>query len=178
VKGIAGDILFMVHDILFYRVPPISLIKDPSSKGLPSRLSKKYVASCKEFFETYVPTEEDNLLLMESLLDPAVYETMKLMRGAIVTMDDFEKLKKKGVDEIEVVLKVLLERELIVILQDKKGTNYYCLKSDYEIEKYFPAFLLNRIRSDFNNNVKHKKVLLEHLQMLKDVYQEPKKAKT
>ncbi len=176
VKGISGDVLFMNHDLILYRVPPAEILKNPSSRGLPSKLSKFYTAGVREYFRGYIPNKEDNLALMNLMLEPDVYETVKLLRTAIVTLDDFEKLKKKGVYDINSVLKKLEENDFLIILQ-KDGTNYYGLKSDYNVERFFPQFLVNGIRKDSNNNVKNKKVLLEHLKILKETYQAETKKK-
>lgn len=176
VKGISGDILFMNRDLILYRIPPSDILKNPSSRGLPSKLSKYYVSNVREYFRSYIPNKEDNLALMNFLLEPDAYETVKLLRTAIVTLDDFEKLKKKGVDDIDSVLKRLEENDFLIVLQ-KDEINYYCLKSDYSIVRYFPQFLINNIRKDSNNNVKNKKVLLEHLKILKETYLTEKKKK-
>ncbi len=169
VKGISGDILFMNRDLILYRVPPADILKNPSSKGLPSKFSKYYVSNVREYFRRYIPSKEDNLALMNLMLEPDVYETVKLLRTAIVTIDDFEKLKKKGVDDIDSVLKRLEENDFLIVIQ-KNDINYYCLKSDYSAVRYFPQFLINSIRKDSNNKVKHKKVLLEHLKILRETY--------
>jgi len=176
VKGLSGEILFMNHDLLLYRVPPADLLRNSSSRGLPSKLTKYYSSKVREYFKAYIPNKEDNIALINLLLEPDVYETVKLLRTAAVTLDDFEKLKKKGVYDIDSVLKRLDENNLLIVLQ-KNETNYYCLKSDYSVVRYFPQFLVNVIRKDSNNKAKSKKVLLEHLKILKETYQLEKKKK-
>jgi hypothetical protein len=175
VKGIASESLFMVNDILIYRIPVNELIKSPQTHGLPAQLAGDYMAECKNFFTNYVPSEEDNIKTLDILLDPQVYETVKLLRTAIVTRDDLEKLKKKGVDDIEYVLKRLWDGNFITVLQDNNGNEYYGLKTDIKVKKYFPEFLMNKIRQDHNDKVKNSQVLLDHLQILQETYIQQKK---
>jgi len=175
VKGITSESLFMVNDLFLYRVPATEIVKSPQTHGLPAQLAPDYLAECKTFFTNYLPSEEDNIKALDILLDPQVYETVKLLRTAIVTRDDLEKLKKKGVEDIEYVLKRLWEGNFLTVMQDKTGNEYYGLKTDMKIKKFFPEFLMNRIRQDHNDKVKNNQVLLDHLQILQEAYVQQKK---
>jgi len=170
VKQLAVETLFMTGDILIYRQPPKNLIKNPVSRGLPVELNEAFITECRTYFSSYMPSEEDNIAMVETLLDPQTYEAMKLMRQAIVTHDDLEKLQKKGVEDLEMVLKKLWDKGFLSVMQDPAGNEYYALKSDICIKKVFPEYLLNQIRRDYNDKVKNDQVLLEHLTILEDTY--------
>ena len=92
------------------------------------------------------------------------------MRQAVVTRDDLEKLQKKGVEDLEMVLKRLWDANFLSVLQDPAGNEYYALKSDICIKKVFPEYILNVIRQDYNDKVKNEMVLMEHLAILEDTY--------
>jgi hypothetical protein len=173
VKGLISETLFLTNDLMIYRIPAKVIIKDPGDRGLPGELSEDYISECKNFFNGYTPSEEDNIMMIDILLDPQIYETIKLLRTAIVTRDDIEKLRKKGVEDIEMVLKKLWDGNFLVVLQDQGGNEYFGLKSDIKIKKYFPEHVLNTIRQDFNDNVKNKLVLIEHLDILESEYMSP-----
>jgi hypothetical protein len=175
VKGVASESLFMINDILLYRIPVNEVVKSPHTHGLPAHLVGDYIAEYKNFFASYIPSEEDNIKALDILLDPPVYETLKLLRTAIATRDDLEKLKKKGVEDIEYVLKRLWEGSFISVLQDKSGNEYYVLKNDIKIKKCFPEFLINKIRQDQNDRMKNSQVLIEHIQILQEAYYQQKK---
>ncbi|MBN2157206.1 MAG: hypothetical protein JW776_14270 [Candidatus Lokiarchaeota archaeon] len=170
VKQLAVETLFLSGDIMIYRQPVVTLLKNPNARGLPIELTEDYLTECKTLFESYNPTEEDNLVMVETLLDPQTYEAVKLMRQAIVTRDDLEKLQKKGVEDLEMVLKNLWDANFLSVMQDPAGNEYYALKSDICIKRIFPEYILNVIRQDYNDKVKNDMVLVEHLSILEDAY--------
>jgi len=124
----------------------------------------------KQFYQEYTPTEEDNLELIRILTKPDVYETLKLLRTAIVTRDDLEKLKKKNVDDPSEVLKMLWDTHVIHVLVDKSGNEYFALLSDFYIDTIFPKYLLNIIKERYEQKSKGDKELIEYLNILEDIY--------
>lgn len=170
VRQLAVETLFISGDIMIYRQPAVNLIKNPTLRGLPVELAADYLTECKNLFGSYTPSEEDNIKMVDVLLDPQTYEAVKLMRQAIVTRDDLEKLQKKGVEDLEMVLKRLWDGNFMSVLQDPAGNEYYALKSDICIKKIFPEYVLNAIRQDYNDKVKNEMVLMEHLAILEDIY--------
>jgi hypothetical protein len=105
VKGLPSDVVFLIHDLLIARIPPIQILKESTSRGLPVHLLEGYKAEIKNFFAIYQINEDDNREIMETLLEPSVWETFVLLRQAVVTRNDIEKLRKKGVEDPDAVLK-------------------------------------------------------------------------
>ena len=98
-------------------------MKDPVDHHLPASLMNSYLTEVKNFFENYKHSERDNLDIIENIiLDPGCYEVFKLMREAIVTRNDLEKLRKKGVDDVDRVLKAMWKSKMIAVFQDDKQT--------------------------------------------------------
>ena len=170
VKGMPSELNFLTGDLITLRVPPVKLVKNPEESGLPSQLSQTYLNEVKKFFEQYQPTEFDNIKIINTLANPEVYQTFQLLRTAIVTKNDLEKLKKKGVDDISNVLKLLLDSNMIKVLQDKNGTEYYALQSDFYIELTFPKYVLKGIKEAYEQKSQSDKVLIEYLNILEDTY--------
>jgi len=170
VKGMPSELIFLTNDILMLRVPPVQLLKDPADRGLPSQLASDYRTETKKFFQNYKPSDQDNLRVIENIINPQVYETLRLLRTAIVTKNDLEKLKKKGVDDIDEVLKMLWESQMIQVFQDDKNNEYYALLSDFYIDKIFPKYLLNVIKAEYEKKSKADQVLLEYLTVLENAY--------
>ncbi|MCP4763719.1 MAG: hypothetical protein GY870_18250, partial [archaeon] len=152
------------------RIPPVTLMKDATNRGLPGGLVDTYKSEVTNFFSQYRNNLEDNLHLLTILLDPPVYETITLLRQAIVTRDDLEKLQKKGVDDVDYVLKKLWEVKMISVLQDDSGNEYYGLQSDVTISKLFPEYNLNMIREQYSIKTKSSNVLVEYIDTLKDQF--------
>jgi hypothetical protein len=170
VKGSPSEVLYLINDIFVTRVPPSNLIQNAASRGLPQELVEDYRDNVVSFFREYRNTEEDNTNLLNTLLDPSTYETLKLLRQAIVTRDDLEKLQKRGVDDVDAVLKNLWDAQMILVLQDAGGNEYFALQSNVKIEKIFPEYALDLIREQYSLKAISLQAALEYIDTLKDEY--------
>ncbi|MFX0023473.1 MAG: hypothetical protein ACFE9S_14200 [Candidatus Hermodarchaeota archaeon] len=170
VKGMPSELLFLIKDIVCMRVPPVKLVKDPLDRGLPSTLVDNYKIEVRKFFQNYHPTEADNLRVLDVLTNPQVYETLRLLRTTIVTRNDLEKLKKRGVDDLDNALKMLWETQIIQIFRDENENEYYALLSDFYIDLIFPKYLMNVIKEKYEKKSKAEPVLIEYLTILEDNY--------
>ncbi|MFX0032616.1 MAG: hypothetical protein ACFE8E_06965 [Candidatus Hodarchaeota archaeon] len=170
VKGMPSELIFLTNDIMMVRVPPVQLLKDPADRGLPTQLVEDYRTESKKFFQTYRPSEQDNLTVIDVIINPQVYETLRLLRTAIVTRNDLEKLKKKGVDDVDEVLKMLWESKMIQVFQDDRNNEYYALLSDFYVDVIFPKYLINIIKEEYEKKSKANQVLIEYLSVLENSY--------
>ncbi len=171
VKGLSSDLVFLTEDIMALRVPAVDLVKDPVDHHLPESLKEAYIKEVRTFFEHYVPSESDNLAIIDQvLLDPACYEVLKLMREAMVTRNDLEKLRKKGVDDVDRVLKALWETKMIAVFQDDKNNEYFCLTSDFFIARFYPRYNIDNIRQQYRTRSQNPNALLKALDMMKEEY--------
>ncbi|MFX0144303.1 MAG: hypothetical protein ACFE9C_09510, partial [Candidatus Hodarchaeota archaeon] len=144
--------------------------KDPVNHGLPVQFVEEYQNEVQKFFKEYHPTEEDNVKLLDILVDPEVYETLRLLRTAIVTMKDFEKLKSKGVSDIYTVLKKLWDTNLIKVFKGEDNIEYYTLLTDFYIDIIFPKYVLTVVNRLYDEKSKADKVLIEYLNLLEETF--------
>jgi hypothetical protein len=171
VKGLASDIMFLSQDLMVLRRPPIKLFQDPVEHHLPASLKDAYTSQVRNFFLNYKPTEADNLeIITKVILDPQTYEVLKLLREAMVTKNDIEKLRKKGVDDIDHTLKSLWETKMIEVFRDDSNTEYYCLVSDFYIHQFYPKYNVDSIRKQYMNKVQNTNALLKALDIMRDEY--------
>ena len=170
VKGMSSEIIFLINDFVMTRRPPVYLLSNPSDKGLPSQLVNDYVTECKKFFKEYRPSKTDSLKIIELLINPQVYEVLRLLRTAIVTKNDLEKLKKKGVEDVDDILKSLWENQMIQVFQDERGNEYYALLTDFFIKLIFPKYIVNTIKTEYEKKSKADLALIEYLSILEDTY--------
>ncbi|MHA1488409.1 MAG: hypothetical protein ACTSRI_01995 [Promethearchaeota archaeon] len=87
-----------------------------------------------------------------------------------MTKNDLEKLKKKGVDDVDGVLKMLWDNQMIQVFQDDRNNEYYALLSDFHLDLIFPKYLLNVIKKEYDQKSKSDQVLIEYLNVLEDAY--------
>ena len=159
------------------RIPPLKRVKDPEGRHLPGSLKESYLTEVRNFFKEYKPSEKDNMSIIDKvILDPSVYESMKLLREAVVTKNDLEKLKKKGVDDVDRVLKVLWENKMLSVFQDLQGSEYYTLLSDFYVSRYYPHFNIDNILRAYRDKTKNPDSLLKALDIMKDEFYAVKEA--
>jgi len=170
VKGMPSELIFLIKDIVIMRVPPVKILKDPADSGLPSQLVENYKADVRSFFQNYRPTEGDNLRVLDILTNPQVYEALRLLRTAVVTKNDLEKLRKKGVEDLDDVLKMLWDTQMVQVFQDERENEYYALLSDFHLDLTFPKYLMNVIKTVYNQKSKSDQVLIEYLTVLENTY--------
>lgn len=170
IPNLSSDVLFLVSDIYILRVPPVHLIEESSKRGLPAELHSEFLATCKEFFNSYRPSAEDELLLITTLADPVAYEMLKLLRFDIVTRDTLEKLKPKGVEDVDATFKILWDAGLTTILRSVDGEEFFALVSDVSMDQFFPKYLVNVIRECCRDKTKSNATLLANLQELEMAY--------
>ena len=177
VKGMPSELIFLINDIFTIRRPPVKILREPVELGLPESLVATYNSEVRTYFQNYRPSEEDNLKLIKILTDPQLYEILKLLRISIVTKNSLEKLRKKGVDDIDGGIKKLLEYKIMHMFQNGQGTEYYALLSDFQISLVYPRYILNIILHQYDVKSKSDGVLIEYLRVLEDTYR-PYKPKT
>jgi hypothetical protein len=171
VKGMSSDLVFLSEDIVALRVPPAKLIKDPVDRHLPESLTSEYLSEIRNYFKHYTPSERDNLEIIDKvLLDPACYEVLKLMREAIVTRNDLEKLRKKGVDDVDRVLKAFWETKMVAVFKDDKANEYFCLTCDFYIAKFYPRYQIDTIRKQYRSRAQNSNVLVKALELMREEY--------
>ncbi|TFF88968.1 MAG: LamG domain-containing protein, partial [Promethearchaeota archaeon] len=176
-KGISSSLLYLIGDIFMVRVPPIKLLNNSKNWNVPVKIKEDYPDEIIKFFKDYQPTEQDNIKIIKALNEPQVYETFKLLRNSISTIDDMRKLEKKGVSDIYHVLKVLWDANLIKVFQDKEGNEYYGLLSNFNIGFMFPKYILSIIKKEYEFKRKSVNVLLNYLDLLEREYMNWEKEK-
>ena len=170
VKGIVTENIFLKKLIYIIRSPPVKILNDPVGAGLPKKLNSVYKAEVMKFFKVYHPTEEDNINLAKIMIDHDCYEVLKLLRTSIVTMNDLEKLKKKGVTDINATLKDLWNSKIIQVFENEEKLEYMVLLSDIEILEIFPEYILEIIKNNYQQKSMANQLLLEYLSILQDTY--------
>ncbi|GAB4310822.1 MAG: hypothetical protein Kow0069_11170 [Promethearchaeota archaeon] len=171
-KGLPSDLVQLVSDLMVLRVPPLKIFQECTSMGLPEELVKRYKWELKSFFGEYRPSNEDELKLLDVLANPAAYTVLKLLRTSIITRNELEKLRKKGVDDVEGVLSLLEGADVVVRLTLAGGGDreYIALKSNPVVKRFFPRYVIDVVRANQREGRKSPAELLEYLQQLELAY--------
>ncbi|MFX0133829.1 MAG: hypothetical protein ACFFDN_09300 [Candidatus Hodarchaeota archaeon] len=167
VKILPSELIFLKKDILMVRKPPLQIMDQVKSKKLYELMESEYLSSVKAFFQKYKPTSDDEKVISDIITDVDTYFILKLLRLSPISREKFDKVTNKMKD-LEKTLKKIQSAELIQVLKNKFGEEYYFLKNDIHIEKIFPEYLIDIIRVSFNNRSVANLVLIEHLKDLKD----------
>jgi hypothetical protein len=164
------EYVFLVQDVIIHRRPNLRIIQNLSGSGLPQSLHSQFVDEVKLYFTSYYPSEEDEITLIKVLLDPQVFEVFKLLRIACVTKPQLEKLRKKGVDDIDGTIRKLWDAGMLSVLYDENKNEYYSLKTDVKITKLFGKYLINVVKEQYEMKTKPNEILTSHLQILEGNY--------
>ncbi|MFX1393630.1 MAG: hypothetical protein ACFFAH_08645 [Promethearchaeota archaeon] len=169
VKNERSVVIFLIKDLVMFRVPPFKLIKNPSNNGLPKDLESIYKNDCKIFFQNYKISEEDNIKLIDILSNPQVYNIFNMLRDSFLKKTDFRKLENKGVHNIDNLIELLLDNQVIKVYHSG-GNDYYGLISDFLIDLVIPEYILNVIKIYNDNKTKSIQILIKYLNLLKETY--------
>lgn len=170
VKYERSVMLFLINDLIMFRIPPFKLIKNPSKKGLPKSIETRYQNDCNLFFHNYKISEEDNNKIIKVLSNSQVYNIFNLLRENFLTKKDLEKLEYKGVKNVNNSIKLLLNAQMIKNYQDPAGNDFYALFSDFLIELIIPGYILNVIKTYNDNKTKSDNILIKYLNLLEETY--------
>lgn len=177
VQGYSGDLIFMIQDIMITRKPPL-YFRNPTEYHCPKSLKNEYYQNLRAFFTDYYPTDADNLnIINRIILDPVNSVVLELLRLAIVTRSDLEKLRMKGVDDIEAALQDFQDLNMITVLRDSKGIKYYALITDFELRPFLPKYMLNLIRKNYSVKRHNNAALIAHIDLLREEFMRLEKRK-
>ena len=174
-KGLPSLLLYFINDILVYRIPPLSILKDSVNAGLPFESTKIYSKDVSEFFSKYIPTEEDNKDLLNIFTIPIAYEILTILRKEVLSKTELYNRLDYDEEDITQIIDALEKVEILKIIKKNEDTEYFILLSDITIEKFFPKYVFNSIVTDYNQNAKAHQVLHEYLKILEDEYSMLKK---
>ncbi|MHA1379452.1 MAG: hypothetical protein ACTSRG_13845 [Candidatus Helarchaeota archaeon] len=176
VKGLPSDSIFLTNDVFITRTPPAHIIKQAKGKRLSATMGSEYLSNVRAYFERYKPSLDDEKIIADIVADTDTYTILNLLRLSPVTKRGFDKVKKK-VKDLDKALKKIWSAGMVQVLKDKSGEEYYFLKTDIRIEKFYPEYMIDVIRNNYNNRTMANPVLLEHLRNLKAAYETQYKIK-
>jgi DNA-binding transcriptional ArsR family regulator len=174
VKGFSSEIVFLIEDIRAYRQPPAELVHESIQHHLSGALKEEYLQKTRQYFKTFSPDQVDQdipKIINKIILDPIKYKILKQLRHSILTRNDLEGIMKKGASEIDVAMNAFIENELVKVLIDKNGQLYYCLICDFQIEKFYPEYLLNIIANQYRNRAQNQAILMKSLEILHEEFE-------
>jgi len=169
VKGLPSESVFLTSDVFITRAPPLAIVKKTQQDESSNPMSRDYIAGVKSYFKNYKPTPEDEKILSEIMADSDSYKVLNLLRLSVVNRKGLEKLSKQ-VDDLDGALKKIWSAGLIQVIKDKQGEEFYHLKTDIRIEKFYPEYIVNRIRKAYEQKTMANTVLVEHLKHLRDTF--------
>jgi len=169
VKGLPSESVFLTSDVFITRAPPAAIIKKALQSVETNPMSKDYLSSLKSYFKNYKPRPEDEKIISEIMADSNSYKVLNLLRLSVVNRKGLEKLSKQ-VDDLDAALKKIWSAGLIQVIKDKQGEEFYHLKTDIRIEKFYPEYIVNRIRKVYEQQSMADVVLMEHLMHLRNAF--------
>jgi hypothetical protein len=168
-KEMPSSVIFLVGDIFVTRVPPINIVKKAKLNQFGGTMDTDYLTDVSGFFEGYSPTPEDQETILNVLVDMDAYKIIKNLRSEGMNMDDMA-LMRSEVENLDNTLKLIWDNRIINVLRNKKGEEWYFLRTDIAIRLVFPEYLINLILESYNDGTKADAILIEHLNILRDTF--------
>ncbi len=163
------EMIILLQDLTIARVPPPEKLFTIENKSiLGTKLYRQWVATCKDFFQGYHPSQENVKTLAELLLDPAKYKTLKLLRTQFIQRDALLELKKGK--QLDPKLADDLVKAGVVMQLDGDKKSFYALQSDIVASQFFPQKILDLIQRNYQLKSFPKQTLLGHLAEVKNFY--------
>jgi len=170
IEGASDISLFLLSDFTVLRAPAIKLI-DEARKNRPTPdLAKKYLEEVRKFFSTYQPTFQDNLIIAKNMISPDKYDFITLFREKPYPLNKIPKGPGSGFLEISEILKLMEQDHILKIVKDNKNIEWIFLLTDVMVQKFYPEYLIEKIRSDQMSGKLKKEVAIKHLELLEKAY--------
>lgn len=161
------DCLFLIKDVFYMRVPADRMIKLHKDKKLPEKMYGKYFTQVKNFFKNYKLEETDARETCEVLADPVAFRILVKLRNDPAPAS--EVLKEINVPEFQfgTVLKEMKKKNII---KESKDGNLYVF-TDVTFPTFFPEYMIDSIRRRWGERNISRNLALQHLQLLKGIFQ-------
>ncbi|MCP4763654.1 MAG: hypothetical protein GY870_17925 [archaeon] len=170
IEGYTDIFLFLTEDFTLSRMPPKTIIERAKNKLPNPELANQYLKYIKEFYANYEPTEFDNYVLANNLINPDKFDFIALFRNKPYPLKKLPKSPVEGVLTIEDLMKLMEKDQIIKTFTDSKGIKWVFLVSDIMVDTFYPEYLIESVRSDHMKGILKKEIALRHLKFLENAY--------
>ncbi|MHA1147448.1 MAG: hypothetical protein ACTSR8_04320 [Promethearchaeota archaeon] len=165
-EGICSEYVFLIQDILTWRIPYHFLLNNFKEYGVPENLRDDVFNVIEDYFSQYEPSEEDTSSIINILLDDNFYKLFIELKKKSKTREELEILFDNGATE---AINQMEKLSFIQWIDDREGGGFYILKTDIHIERVFPEYILNILKEKYNQKALAKEIIQEYLSILENV---------
>ncbi|XEO78951.1 hypothetical protein WKT22_03992 [Candidatus Lokiarchaeum ossiferum] len=158
--------VYLVSDLLLYRVPPLNLADSLLKSEIKNDLEKQYLQELIGFFKSYQFDERYELeTVVPTIFNLDIYSIIHNLRVKLFKRIDLEhKLYGEfGQDSLNLVLHQLFKAKFITIMNDEMGREIIGLISEFKGKKFTPLYLLEILQSQYQQKYQVPQVILQHL---------------
>ena len=163
----------LIKDFYLIRVPPKEVIELLQKKSeIPRSIRERYLTSIRQFFASYVKSSNKLITdfeanLIEVISNHEITTVLNLLRKKPIDLKAF----KKKISNFELIQKLLIKFDLIEIISERENSeSWVFLKTDLNMNIFFPEYLIKSITENLNNKKINK--LLALLNEKPEMYQE------
>lgn len=165
-EDLLDDYVYLVRDILLYRVPPLKLVDYLLKSKIQNDLEKQYLQELIGFFKSYQFDESYEMqTVVPTIFNLDTYSIIHNLRGKLFKRTDLEhKLYGEfGEDSLNQVLHQLYKTKFITIMNDERGEEIIGLVSEVKGKKFVPLYLLEILQAQYQQKRQDPQVILQHL---------------
>ena len=141
-----GEYLFLIKDIVLNRWINDGILK--KIKNSKKEMYSRYEDNLSTILSDYDPlknTFKENQKLANLILDPDIYDFIKLLRNNFYPLDKLPKILSEWAN-LDSILLELKENNIITVLSDKDGKEWVLLLTDIKPLTIFPEFLMINLK--------------------------------
>ena len=171
VRGIDGNFVFLLKNLICFRAPPLDL-SHKIKLAKENALSQKIKTKIRDFFKTYVPNEQDNIEIAHYIRQTNYWVIIDFLRNSYAKPNSLTKLKLHGVNQVMNLVNNLINSDIVDTILNKNKEQVYFLKSDIILEFVPMRYMLHQIYDMHVENKKPDKLLVSYISILKENYLE------
>lgn len=170
ITGFRDQFLFLLNDFSILRGPAYKIIELAKKNRPTSDVAQQYLKQVNEYFSHYLASTDDSLKIASILKHPDKYDVFKLFTDNFYKLDKIPKGPEVGGEEVRNIINELVEKKILTKILDKKNNEWVFLLSNINVNLFFPEYLIEKIRKEFNQRKIKEEVAIKHLELLEKAY--------
>ncbi len=163
----------LIKDFYLIRVPPTQVLDYVQKKSeIPRTIRERYLTSIRQFFSSYVKSSSKLITdfeanLIDLIRNEEILSILNLLRKKPIELKTF----KKKCSNYELIKDLLTKYNIVEIITERDNSeSWVFLKTDLDLNIFFPEYLIKSITENLNNKKIDKILALKALYVLKRSY--------
>ncbi len=164
----------LLKDVYSLRIPPKSVLNLLDDSSIPKDIRKIYRKQLDSFFKSYAKSKNlgDDSIPLKIFSNANYLAIVNALKEKIIPLDELQNNFKGITQNLKEILKEMEKMEIITIIKEsaKLQRGWMFLKTDFELNVFFPEYLIKKISEKLKKALIGKNLALKALYSLKYFY--------